>query len=299
MRRRELTALLFGAVAARALAASAQTPGIPVVGLLSSGSPDSNELLMTAFRKGLAESWYIEDKNVAIEFRWAGGHHERFPALAADLVSRQVAVIVAASLNAAVAAKRATSTIPIIFLIGDDPIKHGLAAAFNRPSGNATGVDFLVADLVAKRLDLLRELVPVAALMVLLVNPDNPNVEAQAAETAEASRIVGLQVEIVKAATEQEIAAAFASLGSRGAQALVVARTHSSSAFVLKSYRWPPVIEFQRSMSCVRSSRPVGWRAMALISPTPIDSSVSTPARCWQAPAQAIFLSCSRPSSSW
>jgi putative ABC transport system substrate-binding protein len=221
MRRRTFVAIT-ACVVVLPFASLAQQKPIPVVGFLHNGSPDSSELFITTFRQGLAESGYIEGKNVAIEYCWAEGHPERLPALAADLVRRQVAVIAASNLNAAVAAKQVTSTIPIVFVVGDDPIKHGLAAAFNHPGGNATGVDVLVADLVAKRLGLLRELVPSAARVVLLVNPDNLNAETQAAETAKAARIVGLQLESVKAATAQEIAAAFASLGSRGAQALLV-----------------------------------------------------------------------------
>jgi putative ABC transport system substrate-binding protein len=251
MRRRELTALLLAATVSPTLAARAQPSAIPVVGFLAGGSPDSNELLVTAFRQGLAESGYIDGKNVAIEFRWAEGDHKRLPALAADLIRQQVAVIATGNLNAAIAAKGATSTIAIVFVVGDDPIKHGLAAALNHPGGNATGVYVLLADLVAKRLELLRELVPSAASVVLLVNPDNPNVKTQAAETVEAARIVGLQVEIVKATTEEEIATAFALLGSRGAQALLVgadpvfSSLRNHIAALAAGYQVPAIYEFR------------------------------------------------------
>jgi putative ABC transport system substrate-binding protein len=221
MRRRELL-VLVGSAMAVALPAGAQQKAMPVVGYLAFGTPDSAAPLVAAFRQGLSETGYVEGQNVAIEFRGAEGDYDRLPALAVDLVARKVDVIVATA-QSALAARNATSTIPIVFagLGGGDPIKHGLAAAFNHPGGNATGVDILVTDLVAKRLGLLRELVPSTSLVALFVYPDNPNVETQAAETVGAAHIVGLQVEIVKAATEQEIAGAFASLGSR-AQAVVV-----------------------------------------------------------------------------
>lgn len=222
MKRRDLITLLVGAAMPTPPAARAQQKAMPVIGFLNSGSAGGNERSLAAFREGLAESGFAEGRNVAIEFRWADGSYDRLPELAADLARRKVAVIVATNLPSALAARQATASIPIVFQIGDDPVKHRLAASFSRPGGNATGVSMLAADLNEKRLGFLRELVPKAPLIALLVNPGNPNVDTQLEEVTEAGRAVGQRIEVFRAGTEPEIDAAFASLAERGAGGLIV-----------------------------------------------------------------------------
>jgi len=174
------------------------------------------------FREGLADSGYVEGNNVVSEYRWAEGHYDRLPTLAADLVRRQVDVIVAATLPAAVVTKQSTSTIPIVFWVGDDPIKLGLVATLSHPGGNATGITMFSVGLIAKRLGLLRELVPRTSSIAVLLNPNNPNIDAQSREVEEAARSLGERFEIMPAATEQQTEAAFASLADRGSGGLVV-----------------------------------------------------------------------------
>jgi putative ABC transport system substrate-binding protein len=222
MNRREMIVLFGGAAVAWPHAAPAQQKPMPVIGFLNSGSAGANERALAAFREGLAESGFVEGGNLAIEFRWADGSYDRLPELAADLARRKVAVIVATNLPSALAARQATAAIPIVFQIGDDPVKHGLAASLNRPGGNVTGVSMLAADLNEKRLGLLREIVPRAKLIALLVNPGNPNFETQSAEVAEAGRSVGQAIEVFRAGTEPEIEAAFAALAERRAGGLIV-----------------------------------------------------------------------------
>jgi putative ABC transport system substrate-binding protein len=222
MRRRELIALLASGAMSWPITATAQQPAMPAVGFLHPASLAGRERLVAMFREGLAERGYTEGRNVTIEYRWAEGHYDRLPALANDLVSWQVAVIAAATLPSAVAAKQATSTIPIVFWVGDDPIKHGLAASLSHPGGNATGITMFSAGLIAKRLGLLRELVPKASQIAILVNPNNPNLSTQSGEVGEAARSLGEQFEILRAGTEREIDAAFASLADRGVGGLVV-----------------------------------------------------------------------------
>ena len=174
------------------------------------------------FREGLADSGYVEGNNVVSEYRWAEGHYDRLPTLAADLVRRQVDVIVAATLPAAVVTKQSTSTIPIVFWVGDDPIKLGLVATLSHPGGNATGITMFSVGLIAKRLGLLRELVPRTSSIAVLLNPNNPNIDTQSREVEEAARSLGERFEIMPAATEQQTEAAFASLADRGSGGLVV-----------------------------------------------------------------------------
>src|SRR5262245_35168013 len=214
MRRREFITLVGGAAAAWPLAARAQQTGVPVIGFLNSTSAGPNSYNLDAFRQGLSESGYIEGQNVAIEYRWADGHHDRLPSLAVELVRRGVAVIVATGAGgvAAQAAKRATSTIPIVFTSAIDPIKAGLVASVNRPGGNATGVIQLAPIMEGKRLQLLHELVPSAAAIGVLFNPTNPSAETQTIDVHAAARSVGRQVHVATASNEGEFDEAFTSL---------------------------------------------------------------------------------------
>jgi len=221
-RRREFITLLGGA-AAWPLAARAQQPAMPVIGYLTAGTPRSSEPSLRALRLGLAEAGYVEGRNVAIDYRFSDGQYDRLPALAEELVRRPVVVIVAASGTPALAAKGATATIPIVFSSTDDPVKLGLVATLARPGGNATGVHFFLSELGAKQLGLLREIVPAAARVGLLVNPDNPNAEAVIREvTAAASAIVAM-IDIVKASDRSAIDDAIAKLARNKADGLVVA----------------------------------------------------------------------------
>src|SRR5438132_10249202 len=223
MRRRELLLLLGGAVTApRAL--SAQQKAMPVIGFLNGTSPGPvSPSLVAAFHQGLSETAYVEGQNVAIEYRHAEGRYDRLPALAADLVGRKVDLIAASGGPAsALAAKSATSMIPIVFVSGDDAVAAGLVASLDRPSGNLTGVSFLDVEPMQKRLELLSELVPQSGVIALLVNPNNPNAERVMRDVQEAARAKGVQLPIQKASSESEIDAAFATLVQLKAGALVV-----------------------------------------------------------------------------
>ncbi len=222
MNRRELL-LLAGAALAAPLAARAQQKAMPVIGFLSSVSPGPFAPFVAAFRQGLSETGYVEGQNVAIEYRWAEGRYDRLPALAADLVGRKVDVIVTTGgLPPALAAKSATSTIPIVFSAGIDPVEAGLVASLARPGGNLTGVGILAVELMPKRLELVSELVPQAKVIALLVNPNNENTERAVRDVQEAARAKGVQLIILKASTESEIDATFASLIQMHAGALLV-----------------------------------------------------------------------------
>jgi putative ABC transport system substrate-binding protein len=221
MKRRELILLLGGAMAA-AGAARAQQKAMPVIGFLNATSPGPSAPRVTGFRQGLSETGYVEGRNLAIEYRWAEGHYDRLPALAADLVGRKADVIATGGIPPTIAAKGATSTIPIVFLTGTDPVADGLVASLARPGGNLTGVSVLGSELIAKRLELLSELVPQAKVIALLVNPNNSNADRAIRDLQEAARAKGLQPAILKAGTEGEIETAFASLVQLQADALVV-----------------------------------------------------------------------------
>jgi putative ABC transport system substrate-binding protein len=223
LKRREFIILLGGA-AAWPHAVCAQQPKMPVVGFLHPGSAEPNASLLAAFRKGLAEAGYTENKNVAIEFRWAHGENSRLGEMAADLVQRQVAVIVTPiGTVTALAAKAATTTIPIVFSAGTDPVKAGIVASLRRPGGNITGVNYMAAELSAKRLSLLHELAPSAARIALLVNPANPvPMQSIIKDTQEAAGAIGRQIDVFKAETSREIETAFAALVQNRADALVV-----------------------------------------------------------------------------
>ena len=221
MKRRSFITLLGGAAAAWPLAARAQQSAMPVVGFLSSGTPEGLAHLTSAFRQGLNEAGYVEGRNVTIEYRWAEGQYDRLPALAADLV-RQVTVLAATTTPAALAAKRTTSTIPIVFTIGADPIAIGLVDSLSRPSGNVTGVNNYLSDLGSKRLELLRELVPNADVIGVLVNPNFPDAESQSKDLREAARKLGQQVHVVNANSENDFERAFATFVQLQARVLLV-----------------------------------------------------------------------------
>ena len=220
--RRELLVALGGAAAAWPLAARAQQPPMPVIGFLNSATAAGYVPFADAFRQGLTEAGYIEGQNVTIEYRWADDHYDRLAALAADLIRRQVTVMAATGTPAALAAKAATSTIPIVFTAAVDPVALGLVASLNRPSGNATGVSAYISALGAKRLELLRDLVPSATVIGVLVNPNFPGAESQRKDATEAARIIGQQIHIVNASSERDFNGAFATLVQLKVAALLV-----------------------------------------------------------------------------
>jgi putative tryptophan/tyrosine transport system substrate-binding protein len=219
VRRRKFITLLGGA-AAWPFAARAQQPVMPVIGFLRSTTAAGSAHLVAAVRQGLGEAGFVEGQNVAIEWRWADDQRDRLPGLAADLVRRQVAVIVANGI-AAMAAMAATATIPIVFITGFDPVRTGLVASLGRPEGNVTGVVFTVTDLTAKRLGLLHELIPKAAVIAVLLEPNQPEIGVDLQEVEAAGRAIGRKILIVKAASEREFNAAFATIVQAGAGALL------------------------------------------------------------------------------
>jgi putative ABC transport system substrate-binding protein len=220
MRRRAFIALLGGA-AAWPLAARGQQPAMPVVGFLRTTAAAGSAHLVAAFRQGLSEAGFVEGQNVAVEYRWADDQDDRIPGMAAELVRRQAAVIVANGI-AVPAVKAATGTIPIVFTTGFDPVRTGLVASLSRPSGNATGVVFTMTDLATKQLGLLHELAPKAAIIAVLGDPDQPELEVELQEIEAAGRAIGLQILIVKAASERDLNAAFATVVQARADALLV-----------------------------------------------------------------------------
>lgn len=223
MRRREFIAVVGGAAICGRLPAAAQSKPMPVVGVLSGRSAADTTATFAAFRQGLGDAGYVEGRNVAIEYRWAEGRYDRFPALLADLVGRQVDVIVAAGgATSARAAKAATSTIPIVFFVGADPVALGLVASLARPGGNLTGSSVQLGELTPKRVELLSELVPQARTIVLLANPKNVNFERIVPDAQAAARAKGVALAVVKATSPDEIDAAFAGLGQLRADGLVV-----------------------------------------------------------------------------
>jgi putative ABC transport system substrate-binding protein len=242
--------LLLGGAMTAARALRAQQKAMPVIGFLSASSPGPYTPFVAAFHRGLSETGYVERQNVAIEYRWAEGRYDRLPALAADLVGRKADVIAAGGDTAVRAAKNATSTIPIVFFTGGDPAELGLVGSLARPGGNITGVTFMTAELMPKRLELISELVPQARVIALLVNPNNAGNEPMIRDMQEAARTKGVQLHILKAGSESEIDAAFASLiqlhvgalvvspdaffGSRRAQLVSLAARHAVPAI----YEW-------------------------------------------------------------
>ncbi len=249
MRRRDFITLLGGA-AAWPLAARAQQPAMPVVGILSSGSLSAFTDLLGAFRQGLKETGYIEGQNVAIESRWAEGHFERLPELAAELMQRHAAVIVTTGGSSNLAAKAASSIIPHVFLSQDDPVKLGLVMSFNRPGGNATGMSLLTSALVAKRLEFVRQLAPAGAPISYLMNPQAPEAEFHLSDMQAAARESGQQISVLNASSELDIDNAFTALAQRGGALIVstdpffVGRFHQ--IVVLAAYHKIPAIYDRR-----------------------------------------------------
>jgi putative ABC transport system substrate-binding protein len=259
MRRREFTTLLGGAAATWPLAVRAQQPAMPVIGYLTTGSPQSDAVpFLAAFRQGLGETGYVEGQNVTIEYRWAEFQYERLSAMAADLAHRQVtAIATIGGTPPALAAKAATSTIPIVFYFGIDPVEYGLVASLNRPNGNMTGVAALQAELVAKRIELLHELAPNAAVVAVLVNPTNRYTETETRVLQDGSRSLGLQLHILRASTAREIDAAFETLAELEPARFSSAPTCSFSAGANKSSH------LQLSTHCLLSTDGASMRLLA------------------------------------
>jgi putative ABC transport system substrate-binding protein len=222
VKRRAFITLLGGAAAAWPLAAWAQQPAMPVIGWLSTKAPGADPHLLAAFRRGLKETGYVEGQNVAIEYRWAYNQYDRLPALAADLVGRQVTVIAAIGSPSAPAAKAMTTTVPIVFIIGFDPVEVGLVTSLARPGGNLTGVTVLGVELGSKRLELLHELLPTANIVSALVNPNTTAAETQSTDLQTAARALGLKLRILHASTERDLDTVFATLLQLGPGGLVV-----------------------------------------------------------------------------
>ena len=253
MKRREFITLLGGAAVAWPLAARAQQPTMPVIGFMSARSPEDSVHLVEAFRRGLKEGGFTDGENVVIQFRWARGDYSRLPALAADLLSRQVAVIVAAGGDrSALAAKSATATIPIVFGIGGDPVGDGLVKSFSRPGGNVTGVTLLTNQMEPKRLGLLRDLAPGVPLIGVLINPDfSPPAARQLQQLEEAARTVSQRIVIGKASNDDSLETAFETLVQEGAGSLLVAAdpyfdTRRDRIVAFAARQRIPAIHFER-----------------------------------------------------
>jgi putative tryptophan/tyrosine transport system substrate-binding protein len=255
IRRREFIRLFGGAAVAWPLAARAQQPTAPMIGLLSSRSAAIDAQLITVIRQGLNEAGFVEGRNLAIEYRWAEGQYDRLAALAADLARRQVAVIVTMGGDpSAQAAKAATATIPIVFVIGTDPMRSGLVSSLNHPGGNITGVSVLLEETEAKRLGLLRELRANTGTIAVLVNPRNPSAEIQVGDLQEAARSVGHEIDILHASTIGDINAAFARVAETRADALLVATdpfffTRAAQLVVLAARHAIPTLYFRREFA--------------------------------------------------
>jgi putative ABC transport system substrate-binding protein len=247
MRRRDFISLV-GGTASWPLAARAQQPTMPVIGFLHLTSLETNRENLAAFRRGLSNTGYIENKNVAIEYRWAQGRNDLLPTLVAELVRRQVSVIVILeSTNGALAAKAATQTIPIVFMQGADAVRIGLVGSLNRPDGNLTGFDLLLAETAGKRLELLLDLMPRAKSIAYLRNPTNPVfAESETREVQLAAQALGVRLLLLDASNQSEIDAAFASLSQQRVDALLVASDGFFLPIPIKSSRWPPAMPYQR-----------------------------------------------------
>jgi putative ABC transport system substrate-binding protein len=255
VKRRQFITLIGGAAAAWPLAARAQQPGMPVVGFLNSASPDGYVPMVAAFRQGLKEVGYVEGQNTTIEYRWAEGHYDRLPALAADLVQQKVTVIAATTTPAALAAKAATSTVPIVFTTGGDPIKLGLVASLRRPGGNVTGSTQLSVEVGPKRLELARELFPGATTFALLVNPANPLAATVSKDLQAVADTLGVRLHVLHATTEADFEAAFATAAQLRVAALVISTpdpwfgSHAAQVGALALRHRVPAIYFQREFA--------------------------------------------------
>jgi putative ABC transport system substrate-binding protein len=221
IRRREFITLLGGAAAAWPIAAHAQQPAMPLIGFLHPSSPDPYRV--RAFHQGLKDAGVLEGENCAVDYRWADNRNDRLPALAAELVQRRVAVIATGGAPALLAAKAATTAIPVVFVLGEDPVRLGLVGSLARPGGNLTGINFFAAELAAKRLELLREVVPAAVRIAVFVNPTNPTTEAGLRDVEQAARAIGLQIQVFNVSSVHDIDRAFATLATEKADALFVA----------------------------------------------------------------------------
>ena len=255
MRRRDFIKVVAGSVIAWPMAARAQQPTMPLIGWLGYGSPQSFKAFVPAFRRGLAETGYVEGQNVTVEYHWLEGKYDRLPELLADLVRRQVAVIATPNTIAALAAKAATATIPIVFLVGDDPVQLGLVASLNRPGGNITGVTSLNRELGRKRLEVLHELLPSATVLAVLVKSDNPNAaEYQSNEAQAAANAFGLQLHVLRASHEEDFDTVFAEVGEIRAGGLVISPDplffdHSEQLAALASRQAVPTISPYREFA--------------------------------------------------
>ena len=253
--RRKFLATLLGGAAAWPLAARARQPAMPVVGFLNGGTADGYAPMVAAFRQGLNEAGYVEGRNVAIEYRWAEGHYDRLPALAADLVQQKVTVIAATTTPAALAARAATSTVPIVVSTGSDPIKLGLVASLGRPGGNLTGVTTLNVEVGPKRLELARELFPGATTFALLVNPTNPLAATVSKDLQAVADTLGVRLHVLHASTEADFEAAFATAAQVRAAARVISTpdplfgSHAAQLGALALRHRVPAIYFQREFA--------------------------------------------------
>ena len=250
LQRREFIALLAGAVAARPFAARAQQPNMPIIGLLGTSSAEEALIVINALREGLKESGFDEGRNVAIEYRWAHGNDDRLPALAAELVKGDVSLIVTTGAEpSALAAKAATNKIPIVFVVNGDPISIGLVDSLNRPGGNATGMSLFASSLEAKRLEMLREMVPKTPLMAVLVNPDYADTDFQVGGLETAASTSGQKIDVLNARSEQDVDTAFATIAREKAGAMLVAadplfnRLHNQVVGLATRYKIPAIYE--------------------------------------------------------
>ena len=296
--RREFITLLGGA-STWPLAVRAQQGVMPVVGFLGSTSPDLYAHVVRSYRQGLAEAGYVEGRDVAIDFRWAESQYEGLPALARELVDRRVNVIAAGALPAAVAAKAATTTIPIVFSIGVDPVAFGLVASLNRPGGNMTGVTNLNLELGSKQLEVLRELLPAATSMAALVNPTNPNADAHSSDLQAAARKLGIELHILHASSERDFDAVFISLVRTRAGALVI----GSDPFYVSRSKQLGALTARHAVPAIYQFREFveggGLLSYGAALPTRTVWSASTPGASSRARSLPTYRSSSPPKSSW
>ena len=300
LRRREFITLLGGAAAAWPLAARAQQPAMPVIGFMSARSPEDSVHLLEAFRRGLEERGFVEGRNVVIEYRWARGDYDRLPDMAVDLVSRRVNVLTAVGGDPSPrAAKRATASIPIVFGMGGDPVKDGLVESFNRPGGNVTGMTLMTNLMEPKRFGLLRDLVPDARLVGVLVNPNFAPSARQLQQIEEAAGRIGQRLVVAQASTDAELDAGFVALVKRRADALLVAadpcfdtRRDRIVGFARRE-RLPAIYQFREYVLAG------GLLSYGISITDAYASSASTPQPFSTGPSLPTYRCCSRPSSSW